>query len=298
MKLAFIVMAHHMPVQLVMLLESLRHPQTRTYLHLDRRARLAPFRAELSRRGIDGVELLPRHASSWGGVGMVDAAMDGLRRGLKERCDYFVLLSGQDFPVWPVSEVVQFFDERAGQSYLEYFPLPDERWEYGGRMRTDFYSYDVLGRRETCFPKGEEPRLSFKGRMLNRLLRIRTAAKPPRRFPSYLRPFGGAQWWNLDRDAAEFVVRFTDERPDYRAYHRHTLAPDEIYFHSILLGTSFAETQEIVNDSLRFMIWPSNSSHPRTLCSADLPAIAGSGKPFARKFDLQLDRSVIEKLSA
>jgi hypothetical protein len=287
-----------MPAQLAVLLAALRHPDTRIYLHVDRRTRFSPFRRELSRGGVDDLDLLPRRDSKWGGLGMVDAALDGLRRALSDDCDYFVLLSGQDFPVWPVSEVIRFFDHRAERSYLGYFALPDSRWAYGGRMRTDFYSYDVLGRRETCFPKGEEPRLSFKGRMLNRFLRIRTAPKPARRFPPYLRPFGGSQWWNLNREAAEFVVRFTDEHPDYRDYHRHTLAPDEIFFHSILLGTSFGEVHEVVNDSLRFMIWSRKSWHPDTLRSSDLPAITRSGKPFARKFDLDRDPSVIEKLSA
>jgi hypothetical protein len=293
MKLAFIVLAHQRPAQLALLLSSLQHPAARTYLHIDRRARIAPFESEFARHGIAEVELLPRHDSRWGGIGAVDAALEGLGRGLRERCDYFVLLSGQDFPLRPIAETAEFFAERRKRSYVGYFSLPDS-W----RIRTEFYSYSVFGRPETVFPRGEEPALSLKGKALNGLLRLWTTRKPPRRFPSYLRPFGGSSWWNLSAEAARFALRFVDDHPDYRAYHRYTLAPDEIFFHSILLGTSFGEAHPIVNDPLRFTIWPPHSSHPKTLRSDDLPAMLESGKPFGRKFDLQLDRSVIENLPA
>ncbi len=116
------------------------------------------------------------------------------------------------------------------------------RWRLGGRDRTDFYTYTVRGRRETCIPRGEDTSfLSRKGRLLNRILRLRSSLKPPRSFPSYARAFGGSQWWNLSRGAADYVLAFLDEHPDYRRYHEHTLAPDEIFFQSILVGTGFAE---------------------------------------------------------
>jgi hypothetical protein len=152
MTLAFIVLAHHRPDQLAILLGALQHPQTRAYLHIDRRSRLAPFQGALSAAGVADVEMLPRHRCRWGGIGGVDAALEGLRRAHDDGCDYFVLLSGQDLPLRPAGELVDFFEERREDSYLGYFPLPDRRWAYGGRIRTDFYSYDVLGRRETCFP--------------------------------------------------------------------------------------------------------------------------------------------------
>lgn len=298
MKLAFIVLAHHHPAQLARLLTALGHRDTRTYLHIDRRVPIEPFRSQLTQQDLAQLEMLPRQPSRWGGIGPVDAAMDGLRHGLAESCDYFVLLSGQDYPLWPIGQILEFFAEAPERSYVAHFPLPDPRWEFDGRMRTDFYTYDLLGRRETCFPKGETVHLTWKGKVLNSALRLRTAWRPPRRFPAYARPYGGSQWWNLSREAAEFVIRFTGQHPAYRAYHLHTLAPDEIFFHSILLGTRFAEAHEIVNDSLRFMIWPPNSSHPRLLGSEDLPKMMRSGKPFARKFDLDHDRSVVDKLPA
>lgn len=296
MKLALIVLAHHRPAQLVTLLSKLRHQDTRLYLHVDRTSKIAPFEHELAQSEIDDVELLPRHDSRWGGIGPVDAALHGLARSVADQCDYFILLSGQDLPMWPIGQIVEFFADHRDTSYLSHFSLPDPRWDFDGRMRTDFYTYNLLGRRETCFPKGVDVRLSLRGRLLNAILRLWIAHKPDRRFPEYIRPFGGSQWWNLSRDAAEFVLQFIQDHPDYRTYHLHTLLPDEIFFNSVLAGTDFQRFHTIVNDSLRYMIWRDNGSHPETLGSQDLPGALKSGKPFARKFDIELDPSVVEEL--
>jgi hypothetical protein len=298
MKLGCIVLAHREPDQLAMLISALRHPDVRIYLHLDRRVSLAPFMRALSRVGAANVALLPRRATPWGGTGLVDAALDGLEHGIRDRCAYFTLISGQDFPLRPAGAMVAFAENAGSRSYVEHWELPSARWRLGGRDRTDFYSYDLLGRRETCIPRGEDvSHLSWKGRMVNSLLRGRSVLKPLRRFPAYARPFGGHQWWNMSEEAAEHTLRYVADHPDYQRYHRHTLAPDELFFHSILLGTGFADRYEVVNDSLRYMRWPDNESHPRVLTEADLPGLLASEALFARKFDPVIDNRVLTRLA-
>ena len=297
MKLAIVVLAHDRPGQLALLLSALRHPEVRPYLHVDRRSELAPFDDALAGAGLDEVQLLPRHPTAWGSADLVDAALEGLSQGVRDGCDYFALISGHDFPLRPVEEILAFFERAGSRSYLEHFPLPTPRWRFEGRDRTDFYTYTVLGRRETCIPRGEDTSfLSRRGRLLNEMLRVRGALKPTRHFPDYATPFGGSQWWNLSRAAAGHVLDFLDEHPDYRRYHSHTLAPDEVFFQSILLGTGFAAEHEIVNDTLRFMRWPDKESHPRVLTMDDLPAMLASDSLFARKFDPSVDGAVLTRL--
>jgi hypothetical protein len=297
MRLAIVVLAHDEPPLLAQLLAALRHPQTRLYLHLDRRVSLAPFARVLADAGLDEVTLLPRHATAWASVELVDAALEGLTRAVADDCEYFLLISGRDFPLHPVEELVAFAEAAGTRSYVEHFPLPDPRWRFEGRERTDFYTYTVRGLRETCIPRGEDTGfLNWKGKLLNPALRARSAFKGPRRFPSYARPFGGSQWWNLSRPAAEFVLGFLDAHPGYRRYHEHTLVPDELFFQSILCGTEFAAGHEVVNDSLRFMRWPEGESHPRALTVDDLPALEESEALFCRKLDPAADRRLVDWL--
>src|SRR4051794_7786692 len=172
MRLAIVVLAHDRPDQLARLLSALRHPQARVYLHVDRRSELAAFATALEEAGVGDVALLPRHATDWGSAELVDAALEGLVQGVKDGCDYFTLISGRDFPLRPVEEILAFFEKAGSGSYLEHFSLPTPRWRFEGRDRTDFYTYTVLGRRETCIPRGEDTSfLSRKGRILNQMLR-------------------------------------------------------------------------------------------------------------------------------
>jgi hypothetical protein len=297
-KLAVMVLAHRAPEQLAQLVAAMCHPRVTLYLHIDRRADLHDFARQLA--GLADVDpvLLPRRATRWGGIELVDATLDGIARAAADGCTYFSLISGQDFPLRSVEELLRFVDDAGSRSYVEHWPLPTPRWRLGGRDRTDFYTYDLLGRRETCIPRGEDvDYLSARGRLLNQLLRLRTASKPARHMPSYVRPFGGVQWLNLSRAAIDHVLEFVAQHPDYRRYHQHTLAPDEIFFQSILAGTDFPTRHELVNDSLRFMVWPDDDPHPRTLREGDLGAALGSGALFARKFDSAADPKALARLA-
>jgi hypothetical protein len=100
----------------------------------------------------------------------------------------------------------------------------------------------------------------------------------------------------LSRAAVEHIQSFINEHPDYRRYHAYTLIPDELFFHSILAGSDFAQKHEIVNDNLRFMRWTQNDDHPDTLTLTDIPAILASQKLFARKFDITVDPEALERL--
>ena len=284
---AVIVLAHDRPAQVAQLLRKLEAPELRAYLHVDRAARLASFRAELARFRVSDVTLLDRHRTRWGGFELVAAALGGLRRAVADGCNYFLLVSGQDYPLRTGRELAAFCDAAGSRSYLEFFSLPAARWRLGGRDRTDFYAYNMLGRREACIPRGEDVSdLSVRGRALNALLRIRSSRRPPRRHPAFAQPFGGSQWWNLSRPGAEHVLDFLARYPEFVDYHRDTLAPDELFFQTILLGTDYAAKHEIVNNNLRFMVWDEGASHPRLLASEEVRRQAATGEQlFARKVD-------------
>ncbi len=290
------VLAYHRPEQLAALLETLRHPQVTIYLHIDSAARLKPFRDALAAANVGEIVWLRRYRSRWGSPAIVDAEIEGISRAVQDGCSYLLLISGEDFPLKPVTEIVSFAEENRDRSFLETFALADSLWPLHGRERTDFYSWRLLDRYYPCVPSGEDTSHLSRGRLvLNLALRARFALMPARRFPAYLAPVGGSQWLNLNADAARFVVNFLRQHGDYRHYHRYTTCPDELFIQSILVGTGFANDHEIVNDDLRFLIW-GLADHPKTLQSADLPAILASSDLFARKVNAEQDPEFFAEL--
>ena len=294
--LGIVVLAYHRPQQLAILLETLRHPQVTIYLHIDSAAEIEPFREALRATAHGDVVWLPRHRSGWATVGIVDAELEGIARAIADGCSYVLLISGEDFPLRPAAEIVEFTEANRERSFVQTFELPYPAWPLEGRERTDFYTCTVAGTRVTCIPIGEDTSsMSTRRRALNWALRARFAFKPRRRFPGYLRAFGGQQWLNLTREAATHVLDFVTRYPEYRSYHVHTACPDEMFVQSILLGTDFAAQHELVNDDLRFLLW-AGGDHPRTLRFSDLPAMLESSDLFARKVVAEEDPRLFEAL--
>lgn len=282
-KLGIVVLAYHRPEQLADLLATLRHPQVTIYLHIDSGSRLRPFRDALATADVGDVVWLHRYRSRWGSPAIVDAELEGISRAVNDDCSYVLLISGEDFPLRPVEEIVAFTEANRDRSYVETFTLAESRWPLQGRERTDFYSLRLFNRYYPCVPRGQDTsHLSRQRLLLNWGLRARFRRKPARRFPGYLTPFGGSQWLNLSSDAASYVLEFVKLHGDYRHYHRYTTCPDELFIQSILLGSGFSAEHEVVNDDLRFLIW-GVEDHPKTLQSGDLPEILASSDLFARK---------------
>lgn len=273
------------------LITALDDCRTHVYLHLDSAAEIAEFREAAYSGTQQSLVWLPRRRTIWGSPEIVEAIIDGLNAGLRDNAEYFVVLSGTDTPLRPITGIYSFIEANLDTSFVAYWRLPTPLWPHGGALRTEAYTYTVFGRRETCLPRGiSTSHLNTRGKALNTLLRARSLLHGKRRFPSYAAPVGGEMWLNLSRAAAQYVVDFTLEHADYIRYHKHTQIPDELFIQSILLGTPFAESHAIVNDDLRFIIWSGGDfSHPRPLQAADLPCALRGRDLFARKATVGAD---------
>jgi hypothetical protein len=108
-------------------------------------------------------------------------------------------------------------------------------------------------------------------------------------------PYGGGAYWCLARPAVEYVYEFLQRNPEYVGFFRHVLVPDEVFFQTILLNSPLRDT--IVNDHLRFIDW-SEDPGPTILRTEHLPALLGSGKLLARKFDATVDERILDVLDA
>jgi len=255
------------------------------YLHIDKKNRLDKQTKEklLSLRNL---KLLSRkYCINWGGIHHLYAYLDLCKEALKnENIHYFHLISGQDFPVKSISYFKEFFSESQKNSFLEYFTLPAEHLKFGGMDRIEFYNfYDFINAKK-------------------HLWIIKSLIKQQRRFnihrkwsDSLPRLMGGSTYWSLTRDALQFVLDYTTNKPELLKRLRYTFCAEEIYFQTILLSSRFAH--EIINDNLRYIDWtPRHESIPAILDESDYHEIIASKSVFARKFDPLISGKLKEML--
>jgi len=283
MRLAFVILAHKRPDQLIRLVDRLTGPQIDFFIHVDRRtddSTFALMKEPFSDRR--DVSFVSRHVCRWGRFGYVRGTLGAIgeivRRG--EDYDYVVLLSGQDYPIKPMHHIVGHLGSHRGTSFMEHFPLPRKEWSgRGGMERFQYRGGRLLGRV-----------WRFPDRRLTRWLPLRTD------LPGNLPPHAGSTWWLLESPCIDYVHRFVEENPDIVDGFARARNPAESFFQMILLTSPMAT--RIRNDDLHYVDWSEDADHPEILRMHHLPALRDSPNLFARKFDVSVDPEILDAVDA
>jgi hypothetical protein len=294
MRIAYIISAYKLPHLLVRLVQRLAAPGTCIYIHVDARTHHAIYRTmEEPLRDVTGVHFLPRHPCHWGDFGHVAATLKGLRALVAsgQPFDYVALLTGQDYPLRPHPQILATLDDANGRVFMDWMPIPNEKWTDGGTDRIEHWHFRVGGR---LLPFPGAP---FRYGLLNRAWSLPARLlRPRRRFPTGMQPFGGSSYWMMPADCARHVDEFVQTNPRFVRFFRRVLVPDEIFFQTIVMNSRFR--RRVAQDDLRYVAWERDGAHPKILTVQDFDALVNSPNLFARKFDPQVDEAVLDRIDA
>ncbi len=251
------------------LFRAIYDPANYYLIHVDKRAgvgleaKIRDFLASFS-----NAQLLESQNVVWGGYSMVDVELRGIKELLKisPEWDFFINLSGQDFPLRSQAFIQDFLSQNEGNDFI--------RIANQAKTRPD-----TLNRVENYFVESDN---GFSG----------TPYKRP-----YLRgitPYIGGQWMILSRDCCEFISR-SSEVGKFKSFYRNTLIPDEGFFQTVIMNTSYRGS--IVNDDKRAIIWIPDGDiklRPKTFTAKDTRFLLASDALFARKFDETVDSTIFD----
>ena len=283
MRKAYIVLAHKHPGQLCRLLTALDDGLSTFFVHIDKARPLQDFSglADFGQRLV----MVKRENSDWARTGIVRATLNAMAMidERREAFDRVILLSGQDYPIKSNDYINGFLARSPHSIFMDHWEIPNfEKWKHrGGMSRIDKYFLGTSRREVT----------------LARAANLMGIIVPPlrRKLPRGLRPYGGWMWWILDRAAVRCILQYVERNPDYLRYHRHTFAPDEVFFQTILLNCGDEKLlSSICNDDMRYVVWHGSESHPEILTKDRMPALLSSNDLFARKFDVDVDSEVLD----
>ncbi|RQO31009.1 glycosyl transferase [Taibaiella sp. KBW10] len=272
-KIAYFIMAHRLSKQFRRLFNAIYHPNNIYLVNIDKKAdqitkeQIGSFLSKFS-----GIHVLENQTVVWGGYSMVQAELSGMRYLLKQETqwDYFINLSGQDYPLKSQKIIGEFLAEHKGTSYLKYANQILTRPETLNRIENHFSEID--------------------GAM--------SVTTHKRKYMDGVVPYIGGQWMMLTRDCCEFLCG-SEEVKKFKEYYKNTLIPDESFFQTVLMNSSFKGT--LVNDDMRAIIWIPDGDiklRPKTFTNEDLGFLKKGNNLFARKFDDNVDANVIGGLKA
>jgi hypothetical protein len=290
--IAYFLIVHKLPEQVVRLVRRLDAPGVTFYVHVDATSPEGVFEAiRLGVASMPNVRFVRRHSCYWAGLGSVLGTLDCMRAALAEvpQVDYAFLLSGQDYPLRRHADVVSAIETAGGRTHMAWMQLPTSSWSGGGLYRYQVWHVRI-GDRTIRLPRNPHA-LTRTGRGWSRLLHRLGVL---RRFPRGMAPFGGSAFWGMSRDSMAYVTGFSDANPSFTEYFRHVFCPDEMFFQTILMNSPLRSS--VVGNDLRYIRWdPATSyAHPVTLTTADLPDMMASGALFARKFDPAVDSELLD----
>jgi hypothetical protein len=314
MKIAFLVLNHRHPAQLVRLLTALRSqlPDAPIVVHHD------IFHGEISSKLIEpigNVHLLTSgKRMSWGDFSITDVCCWSLT-WMREHIefDWMVLLSAQDYPIKPLADFADYLTMNGADAVFQAAPI--DRQPTARRIlmhRRYYFQYQTAGagrsRRKRGSGRGPVRRVTWT------LVQVANIVQPlfklyplPDGMPYRLgwrsrkAPFSrdrpcwqGSQWFALSRSALEYSLDAMAAQPEFVDYYRRTMVPDESMIATLVCN---APNLRVADRGTTYTRWASDMTpHPDIFRVADLAELVAAPQYFARKFDINEDTRILDAL--
>lgn len=244
MNICYLILTHNNPKHLERMLDAIRSPGSKAFIHLDKKTPMDEFRHLAEREEVVFIE--KRIPVAWGGFSDVQATLYLLEAvkttGLE--FDYFSLLSGTHYPVRSPEELKAYLTENKGREFINITAVPNEVAQKDFERFTLVYVDKVYHRRFGLPQKVT----TFIARVINKL-------KFHRKFEPALgdhKPYAGCQWWILSSDAIDYIMTWVEQYPKIVKFFGKTLLPDESFFQTIIGNSPFMpKTQR----DLTFTYW-------------------------------------------
>jgi hypothetical protein len=308
MRINYLLQVHQHPEQFARLVRLLTAPQTAFYVHVDLKQNLEPFKEIVS--DLSNVHFLERRVEvRWGHFSQVQATLNGIKKILSDHKKgggkaYVVLMSGSDYPLKRNQEIYDYLDANYGMNFIQSVPI-EEYWDADEvNRRLNQYSWVVnpTNRKIQTIPPLRGLK-SFTKHQKKSYEIIRKSNKKwqllfaygSRKFPSYLQPHGGSQWWALPIETLAFIRKFLERRPSYLRYNRFFRIPDESFFHSIISSRFAAEK---IKDTVTYVNWEREPpDRPATFHTEnDFEELRGLDYLFARKFAYPESKEILDQI--
>jgi len=276
-RLVVLILVHTNIRQVIRLIGSIRHPGVVIYLHADQKCQF-----DLDQIPADVHLVQQRELVTWRSYSQVKAILNSLKEIVDREADadYISLVSGQDYPILPMEEILEELTRKAGKEFIHIRPLDPSGWN-SARVRFERFYFE-----------------SYRNPLIRRvgglLTYVADKLRWKRKFHRGMKPFGGSAWWTLSRPCIVYILDYLKKNRSFVRFMKKTIHADEMLFQSVIMNSSFASRVE--NDNLRHIEWIRGHPNPNILIGADFDRIVASGKHFARKFDTKVDEEVLNRI--
>lgn len=316
MRIAFLILNHREPTQLLRLVSTLKSelPDAAVVIHNDR------FKVDIQESLISGFRdthlLTSNWPISWGDFSCVASVWHSMAWMVENlQFDWLILLSCQDYPIKPLASLKQFLSSTNSDALLAAKPIGklESRSDRRDRRRRYLYRYRPARRASEMGLLAARLRHWLREHsgllvdIFNNVQPFLQIYKFPNQLPwrvgrrALRTPFTqeepcwfGSHWLSLSSRAVNYVVCYVQERPDYARYCRKTIIPEESATPTLVCN---APGLRVDSRELHYVRWSEpHMGHPDIFVARDLPELLAAREYFARKFDVARDSNILDEL--
>jgi hypothetical protein len=282
---AYLIVAHDNFYVLEKLVQLIDDPRNAIYVHID--GKVVDFDEEALARLCrhSPVTFIPRIKVYWGDYSLLEVSFRLLERAAADGHDYYHLLSAADLPLQTQDDIHDFCARHAGTEFVGFADGFDPTW---------VSEIHVLRRHLRSRHRLLRTARALVARGFARLQRWGGYDRT-RRFGLELRK--GSDWYSIT-DA--LVRHLLDNEATAKALLKHALSASEFAVQTLVWNSAFRQRVHDPGDeyasNMRLIDW--TRGDPYVFRRGDLQELLASGRWFARKFQVAVDKEVIDRLCA
>jgi len=280
----YLIITHNVDYTFNSLLELLDNENNDIFIHMDKKTKELDIEYIKSIVNKSKIYFIDRTRCNWGGFSLVRAELTLLKEASKNNYRYYHLLSGQDLPIKNQNEIYNFFTNNYGKQFIG---LQNEKFQHDENIKYYYPFQETLGRK------------SFKsiyGKIINKLSKIiQNIFKINRNKNISFQK--GDQWFSITDELVKHILENEDK---YTKIFKSTYCPDEMFIQTIVINSKFKnivysyDYNSPKKSIKRLIDW--NRGNPYVWRSEDFKELVESDALFARKFDSNIDKEIIDKI--
>lgn len=298
-KHAYLIIVHKSINQLKLLLQLLDYPGNDIFIHVDKKSDITEEEVATIQLKYTSIQVFKTITVYWADYSQCEVELLLLKKALsyskKTDCkyDYLHLISGVDLPIKTQGQIHQFFSQNAGKEFVEYqTPQKHEPNSFYDRTRY----YHILSkhyRKEGPFGKV----ISYCAVACEYICLFPQILFRVNRIPRDMEFARGSNWFSITSDLAQFIL---SKEKWIKKQYRFTRSGDESFLPMIVHNSRFREKLFIqsfngdMHANMRFIDW--SRGEPYVFRTSDYDELEKTDLLFARKFDIDIDPNIVEKI--
>jgi hypothetical protein len=304
MKFAYLILVHQNADQFIRMVQKLESDDSLFFIHVDKKADDRSFKKVAEHIDPRKIVWLKRRSVVWAGFNSIRVTLDGLKAIAQAEAPigYVTFISGQDYPIKPVTAYHEHLKQSNGASFMQYSPMPRAHWANGGLDRIHYYhilfpsirfAFPLISYLKIKLPYTQHP----KWNLLKKIVRFLPATKKfPRKFIHGYTPYEGSNWFTFSIALVKDILKELEKDRSFYTYFKYTHHSDEIFFQTLVLNKLPQQVKNIKNELVTYVDWDATTGRPVSFTLQHFEALKNSPLYFARKFDSRVSVEIMDKI--